>query len=647
MKKDKELFRSWTIIDLDNFRHNVKQLRNHLSADTQYMQIVKADAYGHGSVEIAREAAKLGIQWFGVANTDEGVLLRLENIDERILILSPSFESEIETLVSYNLTPSISDMNFAQALDAYAKRQNKKLPIHIQFDTGMGRAGFLWGEAENIANAFKALRNLQIEGLSSHFSMSETEDVSFTEIQNNRFKKIIEIFKEIGIDPPYKHIANSAAIINFPQSQHTMIRAGLLSYGIYTSKNLKGKIELKPVMTFKSKIGLIKEFPENVGISYNQTYITKNVTKAAILPIGYGDGYNFLLSNCGKVLVHNKICPIIGRVTMDMIVVDISNVKNAKIGDEVTLIGSEKTNSISIEELSSLHRGLTYEMACNLGRRAQRIYIKKHKDAAIEPISRRTFIAKDFTDTTLEKVIETSLNQRLNSSEIGSIVYQEVLKKLFYRADREMSWKRDFIHEIVLSETDLNPVVSKFFYRTKTKLRYKKRLTCETFKIVCATNPRDLEQYILSPEVEYRWLLDSKIDLVNSFQIDKIMINDLVLRHTVIHNGTSEREFSNLEIECSHPKLRDLLGKEVQFTIDTITYYPKNKHQLTIYIAELTKGITMTFDYRHTNIENVEIVPIFSGKEKYPTGIIKGKKIMMKSSSDEWFFPNSGVVFVW
>ncbi|MDP8241717.1 MAG: alanine racemase [Candidatus Celaenobacter antarcticus] len=647
MKKDKELFRSWTIIDLDNFRYNVEQLKSHMASDTLYMQIVKADAYGHGSIEIAREAEKLGVHWLGVANSDEGVLLRLENINSRILVLSPSFESEIETLVTYDLTPSISDIDFAQALNVYAKKHNKKLPIHILFDTGMGRAGFLWEEAKTIASVLKGLKNLQIDGLSSHFSMSETEDISFTETQNKRFKTIIEIFKNIGIDPLYKHIANSAAIINCPQSCHTMVRAGLLSYGIYTADNLKNKIKLKPVMTFKSKIGLIKEFPENVGISYNQTFITKNITKAAILPIGYGDGYNFLLSNCGKVLIHDTICPILGRVTMDMIIVDISHVKNAKVGDEVTLIGSEKTHSISIEELSSFYNGLTYEMACNLGRRAQRIYIREHKDTAIEPISRRTFIAKDFTDTTLEKVIQTSLNQRLNSSEIGSIVYQEVLKKLFYRADREISWKRDFVHEIVLSETDLDPLVSKFFYHTKTKLRYKKRLTNDTFKIVCATSPEDLEQYILSPDVEYRWLLDSKIDLVNSFQIDKIMIDDLVLHHSIIQHSTPENEFSNLEIECSHPKLSELLGKEVQFTIDTITYYPKNKHQLTIYIAELTKGITMTFDFAHTNIESVEIIPIFSGKEKYPHEKIKDKKIVMKSSSDEWFFPNSGVVFVW
>ncbi|MBN2018096.1 MAG: alanine racemase [Candidatus Cloacimonetes bacterium] len=647
MKKDKELFRSWTIIDLDNFRYNVEKLKNILPEETEYMQIVKADAYGHGSVEIARETAKLGINWLGVANSDEGVLLRLEGIKQRILVLSPSFESEIDTLVSYDLTPSISDMPFAKALNAYAKKHNKHIPIHVLFDTGMGRAGFMWTDVQDIAEQIKSFRNLQIEGISSHFSMSESSEISFAEKQNERFQEIIKVFKEIGIDPPLKHISNSAAIVNFPQSHLTMIRAGLLSYGIYTAENLHDKIDLKPVMTFKSKIGLIKEFPEDMGISYNQTYRTKYPIRAAILPIGYGDGYNYLLSNCGKVIVHDTMCTILGRVTMDMIVVDISNVKNAKIGDEVTLIGHEKTSAITIEELSSFYDGLSYEMACNLGRRAQRIYIRENKDATIEPISRRTFIAKDFTDTTLEKVIETSLNQRLNSSEIGSIVYSEVLKNLFYRADREMSWKRDFIHEVQLSETELDPIVSQFFYQTKTKLHYKKRLTHDSFKIVCATSPKALEQFILAPDVEYRWLLDSKIDLVNSFTIDKIMIDDLILHHTIIQNGTSQSESSNLEIECSHPRLRELLGKEVQFTIDTSTYYPKDKHQLTIYIAELTKGITMTFDYSRTNIKKVEIVPIFSGKEKYPQERIKGKKIIMKSSSEEWFFPNSGVVFVW
>jgi len=647
MKNDNEQFRSWTIIELDNFRHNIKELKKHLAPEVQYMQIVKADAYGHGSLEIAKECEKLEIEWLGVANSDEGALLRLEGVSQNILILSPSFENEVGTILSYDLIPSFSDIHFAQILNQQAGAQKKIYPVHILFDTGMGRAGFLWTDAQKIAKELQNLPYLKVEGLSSHFSMSETQNQEFTKIQNTRFIEVIDTFIEMGIDPPYKHIANSAAIVNFHESHHTMVRAGLLSYGIYTSDNLKDKIALKPVMSFKSKIGLIKEFPADFGISYNQSFITKQSVTAAVLPIGYGDGYNFLLSNQGKVLVRNHICPILGRVTMDMIVVDISEVKDAAVGDEVTLIGHDNINSISVEELSSLYHGLTYEMTCNLGRRAQRVYIKENENAAIEPISRRTFIAHDFTDAKLEKVIQTSLNQRLNSNEIGSIVYQEILKKLFYKSDRKMSWKKYFKHEIILSDKYLEPVVSKFFFQTKTKLRYRKKLTHDTFKIVCATNPKDLEDYFLSSDVEYRWLLDSKIDLVNSFQIDRIMIDELVLHHKILQNGDREGKSTNLEIECSHPKLRKLIGSEVEFSIDTTTYYPKDKHQLTIYIAELTKGITISFDYTKTAIKNVETVSLFAGREKYLTEESRKKRIRMESSSDEWFFPNSGVVFVW
>lgn len=647
MKHDKEQFRSWTIIDLDNFRHNVQELRKHLAPGVHYMQIVKADAYGHGSLEIAREAEKLGIKWLGVANSDEGALLRLEGITQNILILSPSFQNEVETIISNNLIPSISDLHFAKILEHEAGKHDRIYPVHILFDTGMGRAGFLWKDVQEIAEKFLDLHHLRIEGISSHFSMSETENKDFTKLQNDRFNQITDTLKAIGINPPYKHIANSAAIINYPESQQTMVRAGLLSYGIFTAENLKNKINLKPVMTFKSKIGLIKEFPAEFGISYNRSFITKKAIRAAILPIGYGDGYNFLLSNRGNVLVRDHICPILGRVTMDMIVVDISEVKDAEVGDEVTLIGQSKHNAISVEELSSLYNGLTYEMTCNLGRRAQRIYIKENENAAIEPISRRTFIAHDFSDAKLEKVIESSLNQRLNSNEIGSIVYQQILKKLFYKSDREMSWKKNFEHKIILSDTDMEPVVSEFFFHAKTKLRYKKQFTHDSFKIVCATNPKDLEGYFTLPDVEYRWLLDSKIDLVNSFQIDRIMIDDILLHHKILKNGNRELDSVNLEIECSHPLLKDLLGKEVQFTIDTTTYYPKDKHQLTIYIAELTKGITISFDFKKTKIEKVETISLFAGREKYLEEKTGRKSISMKSSSDEWFFPNSGVVFVW
>ncbi len=675
-------FRSWTVINLDNFRYNITQLKKFLKPNVELMQIVKADAYGHGSVEIAHESEKIDIKWLGVANSDEGVLLRLERINSRILILSPSFPDEIEDIINYDLTPSISSVEFANKLNKFAVQNNKIVKVHINFDTGIGRAGFLWNNAKEISSVFKELKNIHIEGIFSHFSMSENKESEFSSIQIQRFESVLSELKSTSIIPEIIHLANSAGLVNFPNYQYDIVRIGLLSYGIYTDETLRSKISLRPVMTFKSKIVLIKEFPADFGISYKKTYVTNKSICAAILPIGYGDGYNFLLSNIGKVIINEKKCPILGRVTMDMLVVDISNVKDAKVGDEVTLLGSNGNSIISAEELSDSYNGLSYETVCNLGRRAQRIFIKSNIDTRIEPISRRTFIAKDFSNTKLEKIIQTSLNQRLNSNKIGSIVYQELLENIFSDTDKDVCWKTNFVHTVKLSEikspiipdllgevgTDLSTEVplsrtkaelAKQFYLAQTKLSYHKKLSNEKFKIVCATNLKELEKYFQLEDVEYRWLLDSKIDLFNSFHIDKIMIDDIILNYEITHNNntlssSNSKSFmqqndtlENLEIECSHPNIKKLIGKDVKFTIDTTTYYPKSKHQLTIYFVELIKGISVTFDFSKTFIKNVETISIFAGKEKYPKEIEKNRQITLKSSQDEWFFPNSGVVFVW
>ena len=666
MKMTNQQFRSWTVINLNNFRFNIYQLKKLLKPEVELMQIVKADAYGHGSVEIARESEKLGIKWLGVANSDEGILLRLERIKSRILILSPSFHDEIENIINYDLIPSISNIEFARELNKFAAQNNKNIKVHVNFDTGMGRSGFLWNQAKEIASLLKKLQNIQIEGAFSHFSISENQENEFSSIQVQRFDSVLSHLESAGINPEIIHFSNSAALVNFPNFQYDIVRIGLLSYGIYTDETLHSKIKLLPVMTFKSKISLIKKFPADFGISYNKTYITHKPTLTAILPIGYGDGYNFLLSNLGKVIINRKICPILGRVTMDMIVVDISNVEDAKIGDEVILLGTDGNNTIFAEELSGFYNGLSYETVCNLGRRAQRIFIKENKGTTIEPVSRRTFIAKDFSNTKLEKIIQTSLNQRLNSNEIGSIIYQELLENLFSTSDREVRWKTNFIHSIRFSEikspikfgADLSNEVplsskkmeyAKQFYLVKTKLSYQKKLGNEKFKIVCANNLSDLEEYFLTKDVEYRWLLDDKIDLINLFHVDRIMVNDIILNHEIKKsNHTSiHSNQANLEIECSHPELKNLIDKDVQFTIDTTTYYLKTKRQLTIYLAELTKGISVTFDFLETNIKNVETISIFAGKEKYPKEIRKNGIVSLKSHQDEWFFPNSGVVFVW
>ncbi|MBS3742089.1 MAG: alanine racemase, partial [Candidatus Cloacimonetes bacterium] len=379
MKDFAKGFRSWTVIDLDNYSYNVNQFREIIDPGTDIMQIVKADAYGHGSVEIAREAENLGIKWLGVANSDEGVLLRLENISAKILILSPSLISEIDDIIKYNLIPSVSRFDFIEKLDKYLGKMNKRIPVHINFDTGMGRAGFLWKDAPEVLTKINEYDNIFVQGAFSHFSQSEEADDKFTKTQYKRFEKIKDAIKSAKLRPKYYHISNSAAVVNYPQYSMDMVRLGLASYGVYTDKNLKEKINLKPVLKFCSKISLIKEVPANYSISYNRTFVTKKPTKFALVPIGYGDGYNYLLSNKGKVIIKNSYCPIIGKVTMDMLVVDVSELPEVQVGDEVLLLGESGTKSVRAEELADRYDGLSYELLCALGRRAKRVYIKKEK----------------------------------------------------------------------------------------------------------------------------------------------------------------------------------------------------------------------------------------------------------------------------
>ncbi len=643
MNKKTNSFRSWTVINLDNYRFNIQQFKKFLNPETEIMQIVKADAYGHGSTEIAREAEKVGINWLGVANSDEGVLLRLENIKSRILILSPSFPTEIDDIITYQLTTSISDIKFAELLNRKAKENNAELKVHINFDTGMGRDGFLYTKANELIDEFSKFSNLKIEGIFSHFAMSELTDSDFSEIQYERLEKILAVFNSAGKMPKIQHISNSAAVVNYPQYNLDLVRLGLMSYGIYPHSSLQSKINLKPVMKFESKIGQVKELPAKFGISYNRTYVTKKSTKTAIIPVGYGDGYNFMLSNLGQVVIHNRLCPILGRVTMDMLIVDVSKLENVQIGDDVILLGDDDKSECSAEELSKLYHGLSYEILSNLGRRAQRIFVKENADSKIEPISRRNFIANDFSDDKLEKIIQTSLNQRLNSNEIGSNVYHQMLENLFSSSDKGVQWKKNFVHSVKFYPAKRQFNNNDKYYRAKTHLHYFKELQYEKFKIVCATSMNDLGQYFLRPDIEYRWLLDFNKDLFHSFTIDRIMINDIVLEHKMVENGIA----SNLEFECFQPELKSLVGKEVKFTIDTTTFYPKSKHQLSIYLSELTKEISIEFDYSGINLENVEIISIFAGKEKYPQEIRKNGKIILRSNKDEWFFPHSGVVFVW
>ncbi len=645
--------RSWTEINLTNFEQNLSELKKFMPTGTDFMQIVKADAYGHGAFEISRKAIQCGATFLGVANVQEGMLLRYQGISTSILILSPSLESEIGLILENDLIPTVSSLEFAQTLN---KKTTKKIGIHINIDTGMGRSGIHYKQALTTISKIQQLPNLIIEGIFSHFSAAEN-DANYSKLQSERFKSILN---ELDIKPEYVHIANSSGVITSQDDYSNLVRLGLLSYGVYTNESLKNKISLKPIMTFKSRIGQIKTAEKGESIGYNRTYITPDKMKYAILPVGYADGYDFMLSNKGKVLIKDKLCDVIGKISMDMIAVDVTHLK-ANVGDEVILLGNEH-DTIKAENLTSLYNGSSYEILCQVGRRAKRYYYENGKMIASSPLLRRDFVSSDYSDDKLNTVIETAIEQRLQSKEISNLIYSDILKRFFTERDQDIHYRRNFKHTIEFKDSASSPVLRgnsrgldnsasspfsrgnkrgliDFYYLTNTTLTFTKQLQNDHFYVACANSEKLLEKYFLRKDVEYRWLLDNKLE-ANLFDVTSAKINDIELYHEMkLRDGC-------LEICCHHPQLEELVGKEVEFSISTQTFYPRDLHQLSVYLIEMTQGVEISFIYGEI-LKNVEAVPIFSGRRKFPQ-ITSGKgKITISSQHGEWVFPTSGVVFVY
>ncbi len=473
--------RSWTEINLSNFEFNLSQLNKNIPQNVTFMQIVKADAYGHGSVEIAEKAIKCGASFLGVANAEEGKLLRYNNINIPILILSPSFENELEAIVTNNLTPTVSTIQLAKKLNKFSEKKNIITKVHVNFDTGMGRSGFNIEKAKTKYEKIRELKHLHIEGIFSHFSASEN-DYEFTKMQSEKFEKILN---KIEKKPKYIHISNSSGVVNFQNKYSNMVRIGLLSYGIYSDGSMKAKIKLKPVMTFKSKIGQIKTAEVGESIGYNRTFIAKRKIKYAILPIGYADGYDYLLSNKGKVLINGKICDVIGKVSMDMIAVDISKLKNIKIGGIVTLFGGEN-DKMRVENIASLYRGSSYELLCQIGRRAKRYYYDNGKNIAVSPLMRREFVSSDYSGDKINEIIKKSIEQRFPQTEISKMIYSNILKNYLNEIDQNVYYRKNFVHKIKFEKSQRQNFLE--YYKVHTYLTFEKILENDYFYIACAKN---------------------------------------------------------------------------------------------------------------------------------------------------------------
>jgi alanine racemase len=361
-------------IDLGAICHNLDIVSRIVKGDTKILGVVKADAYGHGMKEVSKAISDY-VDYLGVASIDEAAILRGIGIKKPILVIGAILPEEAEGVLKFNLIQTVSDMDVPRRLSRIALEKNKTIKVHVKIDTGMGRLGFWHEEAVNFIKKISKLKNIAVDGIFTHFPNAEADRV-FTYNQIKNFKRLIEELWHNNIYIPVKHTANSMGLIDFKDSHMNMVRPGLMMYGIYPKESLMRNILLRPALTLKTKITNLKSMPGGRSISYGMTYVTKKPTKIATIPVGYGDGYSRHFSNKAQVLINGVRCPVVGRVCMDMCMIDVGNLKDVKVGDEVILIGSQAEEIIRAEELAKLINTIPYEVLCNIGHRVPRVYKK-------------------------------------------------------------------------------------------------------------------------------------------------------------------------------------------------------------------------------------------------------------------------------
>ena len=367
---------TWAEIDLGALVHNFKEVKKKVGPDVGVMAIVKAQGYGHGMVQVSRPLEKEGVNYFGVTSPSEAFSLRKEGIKSSILILGPTMLEEIEKIIKKDITQTICTKEMALVLQGECKKLKKRFKVHIEVDTGMGRTGVPYQRALKLVKEVAKIPELEVEGIFTHFSTADEENKSFTKEQIKRFKEVLEKLEGEGIDIPLRHAANSAGVLNFPESYFNMVRPGLALYGIYPSEYVSRSLDLHPVMSLRSKVIYLKRVKKGATISYGKTYVTGTDTTIAILPIGYEDGYNRLLSNKGEVIIKGKRVRIAGRVCMDQTILDVGEVPGVKVGDEVVLIGKQGKEKVSVEEITKRVNTVPHEVVCRIAERVLRIYTR-------------------------------------------------------------------------------------------------------------------------------------------------------------------------------------------------------------------------------------------------------------------------------
>lgn len=376
-----EFFRpAWVEINLDNLIYNARQIKNKVG-DRDIIGVVKADAYGHGAVEVASTLLKNGFTKLAVAILDEAIELRKNGIECPIMILGITPNFLFEDLIKYNLEPTISSYDDANSLSKMAVKYGRKIKIHIALDTGMGRIGFL-PDDKGIDAVYKIsqLQNIEIESLFSHFSTADESDKTYTKLQFEEYKKFYGKLMDKNVKINMKNIANSAAIMELPFTYFDEVRPGIIIYGYYPSNEVdKNKLNIKPVMTLKANIVHLKTIDKDKYVGYGRKFKSVRKTVIATLPIGYADGYSRRLSQKSKIIINDKLAPVVGNICMDQCMVDVTDVGDVSVGDEVILIGEKGNLKFNADNIASILETINYEVLCMMSKRLPRVYIKDGK----------------------------------------------------------------------------------------------------------------------------------------------------------------------------------------------------------------------------------------------------------------------------
>lgn len=378
----KKYSRVYAEINLDAILHNMEQMRGLLKEDTKIMGVIKTDGYGHGAVQIGRELEKLDYTWgYATATVAEAEILRRNGLKKPILVLGATFPEEYEAMADHEIRVNVYSIRQAEQMEEAAAKMNKKIIVHAKIDTGLSRLGFQVTEeaADEIARISR-MPHIILEGIFTHFAKSDASDKTMANQQMEAFARMKEMLEERKVEIPLIHCSNSAAIVDMPEANMSVVRAGIILYGMWPSDEVeKENIDLEPVMSLKSCIVFLKELEKGRVISYGATYETTRKQRIATIPVGYGDGYPRSLSNKGYVLIHGKKAPICGRICMDQFMVDVTDIPEAQEGDSVTLIGRENGAEITMEEIGDLSGRFNYEFACDLGKRIPRVFVRDGK----------------------------------------------------------------------------------------------------------------------------------------------------------------------------------------------------------------------------------------------------------------------------